>query len=183
YVEGGWPGSNPRDAEFFEALRSEPLSRARAAAFGATARAGTRAEDDANLRALVDAQTPVVTIFGKSWQLHAREAIGIGRAENEELIFASVRYLKSRVGEVIFDAVHFFDGWKDDAEWALGTLRAAAAGGADWIVLCDTNGGSLPDEIRRGVEAARPSVDVPLGIHCHNDAELAVANSLSALAA
>ncbi|HJZ88670.1 MAG TPA: citramalate synthase [Polyangia bacterium] len=183
YVEGGWPGSNPRDAEFFRALKGRPLGRARAAAFGATCRAGARPRDDVNLRALIEAETEVVTIFGKAWELHARTALGVSAPENADLIESSVRFLKARVGEVIFDAEHFFDGWRDDPEYALAMVRAAAAGGADWIVLCDTNGGSLPDQIQRGVLAARGAVERPLGIHCHNDAELAVANSLAAVAA
>jgi 2-isopropylmalate synthase len=183
WIEGGWPGSNPRDAEFFRAAAGLPLQNARMAAFGSTCRAGSSPEDDAQLRALLAAGTPTVTIFGKSWELHARAALGIAPAQNVDLIGQSVRFLRSRLDEVIYDAEHFFDGWKANPAYALDTLRVAAGAGASWIVLCDTNGGSLPEEIGRGVEAARRTVDVPLGIHCHNDGELAVANSLAAVAA
>jgi 2-isopropylmalate synthase len=183
YIEGGWPGSNPRDAEFFQAVRKVHLARARVAAFGSTGRAGVAAEDDPQLEALLLAETGVVTIFGKSWELHALEALGISGAENALLIYNSIDFLRRRCDEVIFDAEHFFDGWKHNPEQALDTLRAAATAGAKTIVLCDTNGGSLPDEIARGTEAARLAVDTPLGIHCHNDGELAVANTLAAVAA
>jgi 2-isopropylmalate synthase len=182
YVEGGWPGSNPRDAEFFAQVRKLNLRHARVAAFGSTRRANVAAADDANLRQLLKAETPVVTIVGKTWNLHVRDDLRISQQANLEVIGDSVAYLKQRVGEVIFDAEHFFDGYRADPEGALACLRAAAEAGADWLVLCDTRGGSMPHEVARGVEAAA-KLGAKLGIHCHNDCELAVANSLAAVAA
>lgn len=181
YVEGGWPGSNPRDAAYFDAVRSLTLSRARIAAFGSTRRAGVRASDDKNLEGLLRAATPVVTIFGKSWDLHVRDDLRISLAANLELIDDSVRFLKKRVDEVIYDAEHFFDGFRHNPEYAIESVRAAAAGGADLICLCDTNGGRLPADIAAGVDAVRAAVKTPIGIHCHNDGDLAVANSLTAV--
>ena len=181
YVEGGWPGSNPRDAEFFEAARALKLARTRLCAFGSTTRPQVAPEDDPNVRSLLAAGTRVVTIFGKAWDLHVKTALGCSLEHNLALVHDTVAHLRGRVDEVIFDAEHFFDGWKANPEYALKVLRAAADGGAAWIVLCDTNGGSLPEEIARGIEAARKTADAPLGIHCHNDGELAVANSMMAV--
>jgi len=181
YVEGGWPGSNPRDAEFFQAARALKLAHAKLCAFGSTTRPQVAPQDDPNVNALLAAQTPVVTIFGKAWDLHVKTALGCSLEHNLALVQGTVAYLKARCGEVIFDAEHFFDGWKNNAEYALSVLRAAADGGAAWIVLCDTNGGSLPEDIARAIESARKTIDVALGIHCHNDGELAVANSLVAV--
>ncbi|MDR7419899.1 MAG: citramalate synthase [Armatimonadota bacterium] len=183
YVEGGWPGSNPRDLAFFERAQAVTWSHARVAAFGSTRRAGGRAEDDANLRLLLDAGTPVVTIFGKSWDLHVRAGLRTTLEENLAMIRDSVAYLRAGGREVIYDAEHFFDGLRTNPEYALATLRAAREGGAHTLVLCDTNGGSLPEAIRAGVEAAERGVGGPLGIHAHNDAELAVANTLAAVSA
>ncbi|HEX7317278.1 MAG TPA: citramalate synthase [Pyrinomonadaceae bacterium] len=183
FVEGGWPGSNPRDVEFFARAHTLRLSHARLAAFGATRRRGTSCETDPSIQALLRAETPVVTVFGKSWGLHVSEALRLSREENLEIIADTIQYLASRVAVVIYDAEHFFDGYADDPVYALATLRAAAAGGPARVVLCDTNGGSLPDAVARATRQVAESLDVPLGVHCHNDGELAVANSLAAVGA
>jgi 2-isopropylmalate synthase len=183
YIEGGWPGSNPRDEEFFREAKKLRLGHARITAFGMTRRAGSSAGKDLNLRKLVEAETPVITIFGKTWQLHVLEDLKISRDENLEVIHDSVDHLRRHTGEVIFDAEHFFDGYKDDPDYALACLKAAASGGASTLVLCDTNGGNLPRFIADATLAAAAVVDKPLGIHCHNDCELAVANSLAAVEA
>jgi 2-isopropylmalate synthase len=181
YIEGGWPGSNEKDAEFFARAGAIPFQHAKLSAFGSTAHVRNVPSGDPNLRALVDARTPVVTIFGKSWDFHVTTALRIPLARNCELIRASVAFLKSVGREVIYDAEHFFDGLAANRDYALATIRAAAEGGADCVVLCDTNGGSLASRIEEGVGRARSAVRVPVGIHCHNDAELAVANSLAAV--
>jgi 2-isopropylmalate synthase len=181
YVEGGWPGSNPRDEAFFKAARGLHLKQARVAAFGSTRRAGIKAADDANLRMLLRAETPVVTIFGKTWDLHVRDDLRISKQQNLEVIYDSLAYLKRHVDTVIFDAEHFFDGYRQNADFALECVRAAADAGADLVCLCETNGGRLPDEVAAGVAAVRDQISTPLGIHCHNDSELAVANSLAAV--
>ncbi len=183
YVEGGWPGSNPRDEEFFLEAKKLRLRHARITAFGMTRRGGTNASKDLNLRKLIEAETPAITIFGKTWQLHVLEDLRISREENLDVINDSVQYLHRHTGEVIFDAEHFFDGYKDDPEYALRCLKAAADGGASTVVLCDTNGGNLPSLIAAATRAAAAAVSVPLGIHCHNDSDLAVANSLAAVEA
>jgi 2-isopropylmalate synthase len=183
YIEGGWPGSNPKDLEFFQAARARAWQHARITAFGSTRRAGIPAEQDENLRLMLAAGTPAVAVFGKSWDLHVREALRTTLDENVKMIEDSVRYLKQSGVEVVYDAEHFFDGWKAEAAYALATLAAAERAGADVIVLCDTNGGCLPEEIRAGVEAAGARVARPLGIHTHNDGGLAVANTLAAAAA
>jgi 2-isopropylmalate synthase len=182
YVEGGWPGSNPRDEQFFRAVRGLRLRQTRVAAFGATRRAGVRAAEDRNLELLLRAETPVVTIVGKTWDLHVRDDLRIPLAENLDVIRDSVAFLRARVDEVIFDAEHFFDGWARNPEYALACVAAAAEAGATLVCLCDTRGGSLPSQVGAAVPAAQAAVGgTPLGIHCHNDAELAVANSLEAL--
>jgi 2-isopropylmalate synthase len=181
YVEGGWPGSNPRDEAYFSEVKRLKLGQIKIAAFGSTRRAGVRATDDKNLEKLLRADTPVVTIFGKSWDLHVRDDLRIPLSENVELIHDTVRYLKRHVDEVIYDAEHFFDGIRHHPEYALECVRAAADAGADVLCLCDTNGGRLPPEIAAGVDAVRAAVATPIGIHCHNDSELAVANSLTAV--
>jgi 2-isopropylmalate synthase len=190
YVEGGWPGSNPKDVEFFKAARGMTWQTAKLAAFGSTRHRANRPEDDPNLRELVGAETPVVTIFGKSWELHVTEVLGATRAENLDMIADSVRFVADRGPEVIYDAEHFFDGYKADRDYALSTLRAAREAGSRTLVLCDTNGGTLTDELLRIVEDVQSSVDadasappVIWGIHTHNDAELAVANSMAAVSA
>ncbi len=184
YIEGGWPGSNPRDIRFFQEARRLRLAQARLCAFGSTCRPGVAPDDDVNIQALLEADTPTVTVFGKSWDLHVEDALRTGLAENLEIIERSVAHLKARGREVVYDAEHFFDGHKANPEYAVETVRAALRGGADVVVLCDTNGGSLPWDIRRVVEELRAVVgSTPLGIHCHNDGELAVANTLTAVEA
>ncbi len=183
YIEGGWPGSNPRDEEFFSAVRKLNLKRARVAAFGSTRRANVRAADDLNLRQLLKAETPVVTIVGKTWDLHVRDDLRISREQNLEIIGDSIAYLKERVDEVIFDCEHFFDGYRADPDFALACLRAATQAGADVLVLCDTRGGSMPEQVADAVTTAVGVGANAIGIHCHNDCELAVANSLAAVAA
>lgn len=183
-IEGGWPGSNPRDVDFFERMRDVPLRQARLSAFGATRRKGVAPEDDANLLALVAAATPVVTVFGKSWPLHVTEALGATLEENLAMVRESVAFLVAQGREVVYDAEHYYDGWRSDPAYALATLTAAVEGGASAVVLCDTNGGSLPEHVVAGLEAARAvTVDLPLGIHPHDDAGLAVANALAAVRA
>lgn len=184
YIEGGWPGSNPRDVAYFDQVRELDLKHARIAAFGATCRKGSDPADDANIRALVDAQTPVVTVVGKTSMLHVTEVLQTTPEENLRMIRESLRHLKSLGKEVVYDAEHFFDGAKLDMEYAFETLQAAVEGGADCLVLCDTNGGSLPWEVTRYLKmAAEAFPDVALGIHAHNDTEVAVANSLAAVQA
>jgi 2-isopropylmalate synthase len=180
YIEGGWPGSNEKDAEFFQRASSRKWH-AKLAAFGSTAHPKNRPEVDSNLKALVEAQTPVLTIFGKSWDFHVTTALKIPLASNLEQIRASVAFLKSQGREVIYDAEHFFDGLAANPEYALSTVRAAEEGGADMIVLCDTNGGNLTERIREGIRRVQAVIGLPIGIHAHNDGELAVANSLAAV--
>lgn len=184
YIEGGWPGSNPKDMEFFLEAKKHHFKHARVAAFGSTRRAHANVEKDPQVALLLEAHTPVVTIFGKSWLLHVREALKTTPEENLAMISDTVRYLKSKKKEVVYDAEHFFDGYKDDSEYALRTLSAAAEAGADYLVLCDTNGGSLPSEvsaITSSVLSALP--DSKIGIHTHDDAGLGVANALAAIEA
>jgi 2-isopropylmalate synthase len=183
YIEGGWPGSNPRDEEFFSAVKAVTLRHAKIAAFGSTRRAGVKAADDRNLALLVRADTPVVTIVGKTWDLHVRDDLRIPLPENLEVIHDSVAWLKKRVDEVIFDAEHFFDGLAANPTYTLECVRAAADAGATLVCLCDTRGGTLPTQITAGIEAARGAIPTPLGIHCHNDCELAVANSVAGVEA
>ncbi|HLW58802.1 MAG TPA: citramalate synthase [bacterium] len=183
YIEGGWPGSNPRDLEFFEQARRHSWRHAKVTAFGSTRRAGTPADQDENLRVMLAAGTPAVAVFGKSWDLHVREALRTTLEENLRMVEDSVRFLKHRGAEVIYDAEHYFDGWKATPAYALATLTAAHRGGADVVVLCDTNGGCLPFDIRAGVEAARSAIAAPLGIHTHNDGEVGVANAIVAVRA
>ncbi len=183
YIEGGWPGSNPKDMEFFERMKRVKLKHARLAAFGSTCRASSTPAKDENVNQLLNAATPAVTIFGKSWDMHVTEALGTTPERNLEIISETVKYLKDNGKEVIYDAEHYFDGYKANPEYAIKTIKAAEAGGADFIVLCDTNGGSLPHEVEKIVKTAADSVKIPVGIHAHNDSELAVANSLAAVTA
>jgi 2-isopropylmalate synthase len=190
YIEGGWPGSNPKDIEFFKAARGMTWQTAKLAAFGSTRHRANRPEDDPNLRELVAAETPVVTIFGKSWLLHVTEVLGATPQENLDMISESVRFIVERGRESVYDAEHFFDGYKADSEYALSTLRAAREAGSRTLVLCDTNGGTMTDEllkivddVRATVEADRDAPPISWGIHTHNDAELAVANSMAAVQA
>jgi 2-isopropylmalate synthase len=179
YIEGGWPGSNERDAAFFIHVKRLKLRHAKVAAFGATRRAGTKASADRNLLLMLRANTPVACVVGKTWDLHVREALRIPLSENLEILHDTIAYLKKHVDQVIFDAEHFFDGYAFNCEYALECLKAAAD--ADLICLCDTNGGRLPHEIEASVQAARQAVHTPLGIHCHNDSDLAVANTVAAV--
>jgi len=181
YIEGGWPGSNSKDIAFYHRAQEVTLKHAKLAAFGSTRHPRNSAAHDRNIQALVEAKTPVVTIFGKTWDLHVKVALGVSLEENLALIRESVEYLKSKGKEVIYDAEHFFDGFKADREYALATLRAAEEAGADTIVLCDTNGGTLTSDIRERFRLAAERVKVPLGIHTHNDCEMAVANSIAAI--
>ena len=183
YIEGGWPGSNPRDIQFFREARHLKLEQAKICAFGSTCRVDVEPEDDANIQALLEARSEVVTVVGKTWDLHVEDVLRTTLEKNLEIIEKSVAYLRQRVGEVVYDAEHFFDGYKANPTYALDTVAAAVRGGAGTVVLCDTNGGSLPAEIRQIVGEVRERVAVPLGIHCHNDGDLAVANSLMAVEA
>jgi 2-isopropylmalate synthase len=190
YIEGGWPGSNPKDVDFFKAAKGMTWQSARLAAFGSTRHRSNRPEDDPNLRELVAAETPVVTIFGKSWLLHVTEVLGATAAENLDMIADSVRFVVDRGRESVYDAEHFFDGFKADRDYALATLRAAREAGSRTLVLCDTNGGTLTEEllaivgdVRTSLEADPAAPAITWGIHTHNDAELAVANSMAAVSA
>lgn len=184
YLEGGFAASNPKDMEFFEAMRTVPLKHAKLAAFGSTRRAGVAASQDAGLAAILKSGAPVATIFGKSWLLHVEKVLKTTREKNLAMIADSVRFLKKHGKEVIYDAEHFFDGYRDDPEYAMQTLAAAAEAGADALVPCDTNGGRLTSEVAEIVAAvAARFPGVPIGIHVHNDAELAVANTLAAVQA
>ena len=184
YIEGGWPGSNPRDMVFFELAKKKTFKHARIAAFGSTRRAGLKASADPQLATLLEAETPVVTIFGKTWLLHVTEVLRTTAEENLAMIEESVRFLKDAGREVIYDAEHFFDGYKGNPEYAVQTLRAAAAGGADWVVLCDTNGGSQTAWLSGVVDTVvREMGPVKVGIHAHNDCGLGVALSQAAVEA
>jgi 2-isopropylmalate synthase len=183
YIEGGWPGSNPKDAEFFDAVQWMTFKNAKIAAFGSTRKKDTRPEDDPNIQALVAAKTPVVTLVGKSWDLHVRDVLEADPEENLAMISESVGYIKSLGKEVIYDAEHFFDGFKDNPEYALLTVQVAAEAGADCVVLCDTNGGTLPWELTDTVRTVVGRITAPIGIHTHDDGGCGVANSLAAIAA
>lgn len=181
YIEGGWPGATPKEVSFFKDVRQVKLRQAKLAAFGSTRKANHAAKSDPQIKALLDAETPVVTIFGKSWTLHVRKILNTTLDENLAMIDDSVRYLKSHGREVVYDAEHFFDGYNADPQYALKTLKAAEDAGADWIVLCDTNGGMMTTPLRRIVDKVRSKIKMLLGIHVHNDAGLAVANSIAAV--
>lgn len=183
YVEGGWPGSNPKDMAFFRRVKNLSFKNAVITAFGSTRKPGIRPEEDYNLRCLVESGASTITIFGKSWDFHVEKALETTLAENLKMIRESVAYLRAKGLTVFYDAEHFFDGYKANPEYALATLDAAVEGGASRIVLCDTNGGSMPWEIAEIVNLVKKRVPLPLGIHCHNDCELAVANSLAAVQA
>ncbi len=181
YIEGGWPGSNPKDLRFFRRMQDVTLKQAKLAAFSMTRRAGGTAESDPNMTALLEAGAPVATIVGKSWDFHVTEALETTLTENLDMIGDTIGFLRARVEEVIYDAEHFFDGFRANRAYALQTLAVAAQAGAHWIVLCDTNGGTLPDELVQIIREVRRQVATPLGIHVHNDAECAVANTLAAV--
>jgi len=181
YIEGGFPGSNPRDEEYFKAVKKLKLKRAKIAAFGMTRKPSAKPSQDLSLKMLLDADTPVVTLVGKAWDLHVRDDLRISKAANLEMIADSIAFMKERVDEVVFDAEHFFDGYRSNPEYALECLKAADQGGADCIVLCDTNGGRLPSDIAQALAQVKGVISKPLGIHCHNDGELAVANTMAAV--
>jgi 2-isopropylmalate synthase len=182
FIEGGWPGSNPKDVEFFRRAVELPWQNALIAAFGSTRHADTAPENDPNIQALLDARTPVCTVFGKTWDLHVTEVLRTTLDENLRMIEESVAYLLAQGKRVIYDAEHFFDGYKADPLYALETLHAAARGGAEMIVLCDTNGGSMPWEVSGAARAVRGALGTPLGIHTHNDGDCATANTLAGVA-
>jgi 2-isopropylmalate synthase len=181
FIEGGWPGSNPKDVEFFERARDIQWKNGLIAAFGSTCRVKGGPEDDANIKALLDSNTPVCTIFGKTWTLHVKEVLQTTPEDNLRIIEQSVTYLKANGKRVIYDAEHFFDGYKADSSYAVETLQAAIRGGAEMVVLCDTNGGTLPWEVERIMRELKPVFNHPIGIHTHNDGEAAVINSLTAV--
>src|SRR5262245_32018199 len=181
YIEGGWPGSNPKDEEFFERAKSLPLKHSKLTAFGSTRFAKNPVGEDRNVRKLLEAKTPVVSIFGKSWELHTRRALGISEEENLKLISETVGYLKDHGREVVYDAEHFFDGYTDNPAFALRTLEAAHKAGADVLCLCDTNGGTIPARLEEIAAEVRKRFDGVLGIHPHNDSDVAVANALAAI--
>jgi 2-isopropylmalate synthase len=184
FIEGGWPGSNPKDVEFFERAKDVAWENVTIAAFGSTCRAQRRAEDDKQLQTLLAAETPVCTIFGKTWNMHVTEVLRTSLEENLRMVEESVAFLQQNDRRVIYDAEHFFDGYKADSEYALETLRAAVRGGAETVALCDTNGGSMPWEVEEMVKAVREALpDTRLGIHAHNDGECGVANSVAAVRA
>ena len=183
YIEGGWPGSNPKDVEFFAEAAKRSWQHAKIAAFGMTRRGGVNVEDDAQVRQLLEAGTPVITVVGKTWPLHVTQVFGVTLEENLAMIRDTVAYLKSKGREVFYDAEHFFDSYREDPGYSLDTLKAAAEAGADLLVLCDTNGGSLPAFVAEATKAATAAVGCPVGAHTHNDCGLGVANALAAVGA
>ena len=183
FIEGGWPGANPKDMEFFRKAKALKLKRSEIVAFGSTRHAGAKAGQDKVLKGLLAADTGTITIFGKSWDLHVRDVLKTQLDENIRMIADSVKFLKSKGRKVFFDAEHFFDGYKANREYAVRTVKAAEDAGADRIVLCDTNGGTITSQIFDIVEAVKDEVKAPLGIHVHNDCDMAVANSVAAVQA
>lgn len=181
YIEGGWPGANPKDIEFFRIIKTIPFKHATVVAFGATRKASNPVRKDANIQALLAAETQTITLFGKSWGLHVTDALGITLAKNLELIGDSIAYLRAKGRTVFYDAEHFFDGYKANPEYAMETLRRAVESGAERVILCDTNGGTMPWEVKEICQVVQRECAVPLGIHAHNDTEMAVANSLVAV--
>jgi len=178
FIEGGWPGSNPKDVEFFERARDIQWKNSLLASFGSTCRVKGGPEDDANINALLNSRTPVCTLFGKTWKLHVTDVLLTTLEDNLRIVEQSVAYLKANGKRVIYDAEHFFDGYKEDASYSLETLKAAIRGGAEIVVLCDTNGGTLPWEVEGIIRELKPALNHPFGIHTHNDSECAVINSL-----
>ncbi|MEE9429824.1 MAG: citramalate synthase, partial [Melioribacteraceae bacterium] len=182
-IEGGWPGSNPKDEEYFQEVKKLNLTNSTICAFGSTARFPDKIEQDINLQKLVSSEAPIITIFGKTWRFHSEKTLGLTDDQNEELIYESVKYLVDKGRRVIFDAEHFFDGYKDDNNFAIKMCKAAAKGGADTIVLCDTNGGTLPNEVFEITGDIIKHLSVKVGIHAHNDSGMAAANSITAIQA
>src|SRR6266581_5404418 len=183
YIEGGWPGSNPKDIEFFAEAKRKRFKKARLAAFGATRRKGLAVQDDDQVRLLLEAGTPVITIVGKTWLLHVKEVLRASPDENLAMIGDTIRFLKDHGKYVIYDAEHSFDGYDDESDYALATWREAEKAGADRVVLCDTNGGRLPGEIARITSFARSKLNTQIGIHTHDDIGLGVANALAGIEA
>ncbi|MCB1233606.1 MAG: citramalate synthase [Verrucomicrobiae bacterium] len=183
YIEGGWPGSNPKDVAFFEEAAQLTWKNAKIAAFGSTRRKDVAVDEDPQVTLLLAAHTPVITFFGKSWRLHVTEVLGTTEEENRAMIHDTTAYLKEHGREVIYDAEHFFDGYKDDPDHALATLAAARDGGADWLVLCDTNGGTMPHEVGEITEKVVKELGIAVGIHTHDDCGLGVANALASIRA
>ena len=183
YIEGGWPGSNPKDVDFFSEARKRTWRNAKIAAFGSTRRADRSVETDPQIKTLLEAETPVITFFGKTWKLHVTEVLRTTPEENQSMIRDTANYLKEEGREVIYDAEHFFDGYKDDPQHAIDTIIAAEEGGADVIVLCDTNGGTMPHEIQNITADVFKRLSVPIGIHTHDDTGVGVANALAAVTA
>ena len=183
YIEGGYPLSNPKDFEYFQAVKSIPLKHAKICAFGMTRRKNSPAEGDTGLKALIDSGTPCVTIVGKTWDFHVKNVVGTTLEENLAMIGDSIAFCKSQGREVFYDAEHFFDGFKANPEYAIQTLKAAEAAGASAVILCDTNGGTMPERIAECVGVVKQSIKCDVGIHCHNDCDVAVANTLAAVRA
>src|SRR5438105_3360407 len=181
FIEGGWPGSNPKDIEFFAEARRRKFKTARLAAFGSTRRKGLAVEQDEQVRLLLEAGTPVITIYGKTWLLHVKEVLRTTPDENLAMIADTIRFLRDKGKFVVYDAEHGFDGYKDNPEYAIATYQAAEKAGADIVVLCDTNGGCLPNEIRDIPKSAARRLTTRIGIHTHDDIGLGVANALAAL--
>jgi 2-isopropylmalate synthase len=183
YIEGGWPGSNPKDVEFFREAAKRQWHNAKIAAFGSTRRAGTAVEEDPQIKLLLEADAPVITYFGKSWLLQVTEVLRTTAEENCAMIEDTARFLKEHEKEVVYDAEHFFDGYKDSPEYALKTLEAARDGGAEILVLCDTNGGTMPNEVAEITATVGEKLGIPVGIHTHDDCGLGVANALASIGA
>ncbi|MBL7069172.1 MAG: citramalate synthase [Candidatus Omnitrophica bacterium] len=183
YIEGGWPGSNPKDMEFFRKAKHLKLNNSRVVAFGSTRRARTKVSEDANVNALLKTDTEIITIFGKSWDLHVKEVLKVTLDENLELIEDTIKYLKSKGRKVFYDAEHFFDGYIRNPQYALKTVSVAEKSGADIVILCDTNGGMITSEVFKVIRDVREKLKVPLGMHAHNDSDMAVANSIAAVQA
>ena len=183
YIEGGWPGANPKDVAFFEEVKKVKLKNSQIVAFGSTRKAHTKASEDDNLRGLIAADTDTITIFGKSWDMHVKEVFKTELEENIRMIHDSVKYLKSKNKTVIYDAEHFFDGYAHNREYALKTLRTALEAGASVLVLCDTNGGSMPSNVYKIVSEVKTALQFPLGIHTHNDSGVGIANAVAAVEA
>ena len=184
FIEGGWPGANPKESEFFKVAAKElKLKKSKLVAFGSTRRMNTAASKDIVLKMLLDAETKYITLFGKSWDLHVKSVLKTTKIENLKMIEDSIAYLKKKGRHVIYDAEHFFDGYENNPVYAIDTLKAAVSGGAETIALCDTNGGTVTSRIFEVVEEVREKISVPLGIHTHNDGEMAVANSIAAVQA
>lgn len=181
YIEGGYAGANPKDEEFFKRVRELKLTKSKVTAFGSTRRANKQASEDKNLQHLLSAETDVITIVGKSWDLHVKDVLKVSKAENLKMIEDSIQFLVKKDKEVIFDAEHFFDGYKSNPEYAIETLISAINGGASYLVLCDTNGGTMPLETQEIIQKTLDKVNIPIGIHAHNDSGMAVANSIIAV--